>query len=88
MTRSDKELMDYADSRMMKYPNVLSSNDKFESEETTDWDKAFNLARHLLERGYPIPNVDEYSLATHILNKWNAEKEKTVDEEKTDNWQV
>jgi len=85
----DNELMQHVDSRMMKYPDVLHSTDKFESEETTEWDKAFNLARHLLELGYPVPNVDSYSLATHIMKKWKEEREKNeVKEEKIETWNI
>jgi len=72
---TDAELMEYANSRMMKYPDVLNSTDRFESEETTEWDKAFALANHLQEKGYPAPQVDAFTLATHILNKWKQERE-------------
>ena len=72
----DDELLNYVDSRLMKYPDVVSNTDKFESEETTDWDKAFVLAEQLLERGYPVPDVDRWTLATHILNSWKKNESK------------
>lgn len=72
---TDDELMEYADSRMLKYPGVLHSTDKFESEESSDWDKALALAELIEERGYPAPKVDRHALATHIMNTWKANRE-------------
>lgn len=60
-------------SRAMKYPDTVSNTDKFESEDTTDWDKAFALASDLIDRDYPVPTLDKYSLAMHIMSKWKAE---------------
>lgn len=71
----DEKLMQHVDSRMMKYPGVLDSTDKFESEETTEWDKAFALADMLIEKGYDVPDVDKYTLAEHIMKKWKIIKD-------------
>lgn len=89
MTASDREIMEYADSRMMKYPDVVGNTDKFESLDTSDWDKAYALAMHMKERGYPGPEVEVYALATHILNKWKAIKDdEDTKKEKPDNWNI
>lgn len=82
---TDEELMQHIDSRLMKYPDVLHNADKFESEESTDWDKAFALANLIQERGYPGPDVDAYALAKYILEKWKKEKEKEMTNDK-DHW--
>lgn len=64
-------------SRAMKYPDTVSNTDKFQSEESSDWDRAFTLASDLIDRDYPVPTLDKYSLAMHIMNKWNSQKELT-----------
>jgi len=89
MTDSDRELMEFADSRMMHYPDVVGNNDKFESEESSDWDKAYALAILMKERGYPAPEVENYALANHIMKTWKAAKEnEEVKKEKVDNWNI
>lgn len=88
---TDEELMQYADSRMLKYPDKLHNTDNFESEETGDWDKAFALAELCKEKGYPVPQVDQYALAEHILKKWKAAKEATEglkEKESGSNWYI
>lgn len=82
LTQADKELLEYADSRMLKYPGVVNSDEPFESEETSDWDKAYNLAMHIKERGYPAPEVETHALANHILEQWKKLREKEKPKEK------
>jgi len=86
---NDDVKMEHADSRMMKYPDIVHSNEAFESEDSTDWDRAFILAQHLMERGYPVPDVDRYALAGHILKKWKEDAEAAnATVEKIDNWNI
>jgi len=68
--------MENFESKLLNYPDIVSSNEDVSLEDLSDWDKSFILASHLIERGYTLQaDIDVYSLANQILEKKYNKKE-------------
>jgi uncharacterized surface anchored protein len=57
------------------WPDVITNSDKTSLSDLSLLEKMSNGAQFLIERGYPIQNMDEYALTQHLMNIKNDNAE-------------